>query len=285
MRLNFDSSVENERIRSELKFFLELAITLLLTPITFLLVVIGKKEYKELNKPYKMLIEFFLEAKITATLVILNIVAFFTVVSLPMFNPELFEIVINNAVLKPSTVLSKPYTLLTHGFLHANLAHLFWNMFFLLVFGRILERKMGWKMLIAYFTAMIVSGIVYTAIHLSIGDDLRLVGASGAIYGLMALAMLLNPFYITFALLVPMPVMVLAWTFIAKELALVVIGVQDNIAHYAHIAGFSSVFVMFFLLHDYRKQLVKGFIVNLVSVVVLLLLRFFIAPKLFPNMF
>jgi membrane associated rhomboid family serine protease len=77
------------------------------------------------------------------------------------------------------------WMLFTSMFLHANLLHLGGNVFFLLLFGTALEEQVSVKRwLITYFT----SGLVGNILFLLLLPDASGVGASGAVYGLLAAA-------------------------------------------------------------------------------------------------
>jgi membrane associated rhomboid family serine protease len=70
-------------------------------------------------------------------------------------------------------------------FLHANPAHIFGNIIFLLIFGTSLEEQVSTrKWLVTYF----LSGLVGNIAFLFLGGDAIGVGASGAIWGLLAAA-------------------------------------------------------------------------------------------------
>ena len=109
-------------IDSETKFVWKFLLNILLTPITLFLVLIGKKEFKEIFKPFKLLFEFVVEAKVTLTLIIINCVIFGITLFLP-------ESILNSLVSYPADVLSlRIYSVVTAGFLHAGLEHLLGNM-------------------------------------------------------------------------------------------------------------------------------------------------------------
>jgi rhomboid protease GluP len=77
------------------------------------------------------------------------------------------------------------WMLLTSMFLHANPAHLLGNVIFLLIFGTSLEEQVPVrKWLVTYFSSGIVGNIAF----LFLGGDAMGVGASGAIWGLLAAA-------------------------------------------------------------------------------------------------
>jgi membrane associated rhomboid family serine protease len=84
---------------------------------------------------------------------------------------------------------------ITYQFLHANLAHIFWNMFVLYFFGTMLEKFWGSrKFLIFYLVCGATGGIFYPFLaHIGWLGVARLVGASGSILGILAAAAILFP--------------------------------------------------------------------------------------------
>jgi len=86
----------------------------------------------------------------------------------------------------------EPWTWITSAFVHRDFVHLAGNMAFLLCFGMVAERFLGWKKLVgAYFAIAFAAGAVEQALvwgqHGSSG------GASGCIFGFMAMALVLAP--------------------------------------------------------------------------------------------
>ncbi len=85
-----------------------------------------------------------------------------------------------------------PLQWLTTNFLHAGFWHLLGNMFYLWGFGLVVEGKLGWwRMLVVY----LVIGIVYGALiqTMMLGSEGGAVGASGVIFGLMAISLVWAP--------------------------------------------------------------------------------------------
>lgn len=100
---------------------------------------------------------------------------------------------INALALRPSAVLGgQPLGLVTHMFLHGGWLHVLMNAGFCLAFGAPVSRLLGEDGKGAALTALffltcgVMAGLVYVAIHPT-GDQL-VVGASGAVYGLMGAA-------------------------------------------------------------------------------------------------
>lgn len=80
-------------------------------------------------------------------------------------------------------------TMFTYQFAHANIRHLLGNMLFLYAFGRLVEDRLGrvW-FLAAYLFCGVISGIVFLATFTyAVGLPMSVVGASGAISGIMAI--------------------------------------------------------------------------------------------------
>jgi membrane associated rhomboid family serine protease len=88
--------------------------------------------------------------------------------------------------LVPTEVLSRPWTLVTYMFLHGGLGHIFWNMLGLYFFGPRVESRMGSQ---RFITLYFVSGIVGALFSVVLAPRYAVLGASGAVLGvLMAFA-------------------------------------------------------------------------------------------------
>jgi membrane associated rhomboid family serine protease len=82
--------------------------------------------------------------------------------------------------------------LLTSIFLHGSFLHLAGNMLFLWVFGNNIEDRMGKPLYLGFY---LVSGVIATFAHIALdpGSTIPLVGASGAIAGVMGMCLVLFP--------------------------------------------------------------------------------------------
>ncbi len=99
-----------------------------------------------------------------------------------------------------SQVLNRPWTLITHMFLHASVSHLFYNMIALGLFGLILENIIGSKkFLIVYFVSGLFAGLGSILFYQAS------IGASGAIFGILAALGVLRPRMVVYVSYVPMP--------------------------------------------------------------------------------
>jgi membrane associated rhomboid family serine protease len=146
--------------------------------------------------------------------------------------------IMDRNLLRPYWLLKRRQydTIVTSGFIHGDLAHLFFNSLALFSFGPHLERKIGTPKFVAlYFIGLVLSslGSVYKQRN---NPDYAALGASGAILAVVFASVVYYPTDIIFLFFVPMP----AWVF-----ALVFAGYslwasknrRDNIAHDAHLDG------------------------------------------------
>jgi len=80
----------------------------------------------------------------------------------------------------------EPADLVSYAFLHGGLAHLLGNMLFLFLLGFTVEKALGTsRYLLAYVLCGAVAGLTHVAVHS--GSFMPLVGASGAVSGLMGM--------------------------------------------------------------------------------------------------
>jgi membrane associated rhomboid family serine protease len=117
------------------------------------------------------------------------------------------------------------------------LFHIFFNMFTLWMFGRILENFWGSK---RFFQFYIICGVAAAGVHLLLSPHASAVGASGAIMGLMAGFTYLFPNTELYLMFIPVPVK--AKYIIPAFMALDLFGAisptaGDNVAHWAHLGG------------------------------------------------
>lgn len=87
-----------------------------------------------------------------------------------------------------------PVQWLTHNFLHADFLHLFFNMVFLWSYGIIVEGKIGWlPFLLSYLGIGTAHGAAIQAAYLHASEPSYVLGASGIVFGLMAISMIWAP--------------------------------------------------------------------------------------------
>jgi membrane associated rhomboid family serine protease len=94
----------------------------------------------------------------------------------------------------PNDPLAAPegYTLLSYMFLHGDTLHLAANMLFLWVFGDNVEDALGHvKFLVFYLVCGVAAGLAHAVIHPT--STIPLIGASGAVAGVIAAYLILHP--------------------------------------------------------------------------------------------
>ena len=134
--------------------------------------------------------------------------------------------------LQPEYLMQRPWTLITHMFVHANFDHLFWNMVVLFFFGMELERRVGERKFLQIY---ILSGMVAAIGQMMVAGG-SLVGASGALYGVMGCLAIIAP-EISVLLFFVIPLSI-RWAVVLFALIdFLSMGSVDNIAHMAHIVG------------------------------------------------
>ncbi|HEX2257052.1 MAG TPA: rhomboid family intramembrane serine protease [Afifellaceae bacterium] len=146
-----------------------------------------------------------------------------------------------DAVLVPTAA-----TYVTYAFLHANLLHLGGNMLFLWVFGDNVEDAVGHGRYLAFYLLSAISG---GWVHTLVNPDsaVPLIGASGAVAGIVAAYFLLHPRVKLWVLVLGrIPVKLSAGWVLGAWAGFQVVNVflavpgEDNIAWWAHIGGLVS---------------------------------------------
>ena len=210
-----------------------------------------------MKKELTQLKNFFFETPCTNFLIVANVIIF--IVQIFYLN---HSGIIENYVTKYQETLVFPNTIfasIAAWFLHANPAHLLGNMLVLFIFGRIIEREYQKKTLLIYFGSGIVSAILVLIMN-EPG-----IGASGCIAGLISTALLLEPFYLTYIVIIPLPVIIFGWISIWSDITGILSNTVDNIGHFAHLGGYIAVMLFIFVSQfQKRKKLIKGIIINVI---------------------
>jgi membrane associated rhomboid family serine protease len=139
--------------------------------------------------------------------------------------------------------LFRPWQLLTYAFLHDphSLAHIFFNMFALFMFGRALEQFWGGRRLIVFFlVCVLAAALTQLAVQAAPGAEGNpVIGASGGVFGVLLAFAWYFPRQRILLLFPPIPMP--AWLFVTLygilELFLGVTGRQEAVAHFAHLGG------------------------------------------------
>ncbi|MBO4410009.1 MAG: rhomboid family intramembrane serine protease [Spirochaetales bacterium] len=131
------------------------------------------------------------------------------------------------------------WQLVTYMFVHGSFMHLFFNMFALLMFGRVLEQYLGTReFLLFYFLCGILGGVVSYVFYIIQGARFAVIlGASGSIYAMLFLAAVLFPrARIMLFFIIPMRMPIAVMVFIAIEVISQVYGLSNGVAHLIHLS-------------------------------------------------
>jgi len=177
-----------------------------------------------------------IKSNYSLTILAIVIVSFFLQYIIPEYSFYL--------ALYPTDVFARPWTLVTHMFLHAGPIHLLFNMMFLFFFGPELERRIGGKgFLKVFFLSGIVAAIGYSLWSVFILRSFApAVGASGALFGIFACLAVIAPHIRVYVYFIPMKI-THALIFFAL-LDLLFIGAGDAIARSAHLSGVIAGLIM-----------------------------------------
>ena len=181
------------------------------------------------------------------TLIAINIAVFMYELTLSRNELELF---FHTWGLLPTDIVHFQFEkILTSMFIHGGFAHLFGNMLFLYVFGDNVEDALGkLRYIILYIGSGIGAAFLQSFVNLLSGSlDIPMVGASGAISGVLAAYVKLYPNakivtiippFIFFAFLLPAWFFIGYWFLIQVLFALATPASMGGVAWYAHIGGF-----------------------------------------------
>ncbi|MCW3131350.1 MAG: rhomboid family intramembrane serine protease [Candidatus Methanospirare jalkutatii] len=160
----------------------------------------------------------------------------------------------NSLILNPLNVQERPWTLVTHIFLHASFEHFFINMLFLAFFAPVLERAVGSRnFLMVFFLSGIAAGVGWCLTSQS-----PVLGASGALCGVFgALAVLMPRMRVYFFFFLPMEMWLAAILFALYDFFFAFSG--DHIAHTAHLSGLFFGMLAGVMLREKVRSVGRGF--------------------------
>lgn len=139
----------------------------------------------------------------------------------------------------------RSWQLITYMFMHGGLAHVFFNMFALWMFGRTLEYELGSKRFLLYYMVCGVgAGLIQLLVCWVTGapEYVPTVGASGAVFGLLLAFGLLHPNDTVMLMFPPIPMKAKWFVVIYGAIELFAgirstVSLADNVAHFAHLGG------------------------------------------------
>ena len=147
----------------------------------------------------------------------------------------------------------EPYQFLSYMFAHGGFGHIFFNMLALASFAPILETYWGEKKFLFFYLATgIGAGMIYGAVNYFFfpGQGGPMLGASGALYGVLMAFGLVFPNIELMLLFPPIPIK-------AKYMVFVIGGItyfMDRTGTVAHLAHFGGAFVAFIIINYWKSQ-------------------------------
>jgi rhomboid family protein len=192
-------------------------------------------------------------ALLTWGLILINFGVYFYLAQ----NPVMDETGIARYAVIPADITAGRHlgTLITSMFLHANLLHVAGNMLFLWIFGNNVEDKLGeLKFLIVYFAAGIAGSLLQ--VFITPDSTVPMLGASGAISGILAAYVLYFPRARVLTFVVPFFIFTLPaylfigyWILLQALNAFLSIGaIGGGVAFFAHVGGFATGLILALLL-------------------------------------
>ncbi|MFZ1705415.1 MAG: rhomboid family intramembrane serine protease [Saprospiraceae bacterium] len=185
---------------------------------------------------------------VVKNLMIINVIVFFAVRYLiPIPGIEKYFVLVYPGLqrLDPSSgtmYTFEPVQIITHMFMHGDERHLLFNMLGLFFLGPLVESALGPK---RFFTLYILSGLFATFLHMFFTPG-AVVGASGAVYGVLAAFATMFPNIELMLMFIPVPIKAkyMALGLIAIGVYMGFAGSSDGIAHLAHVGGALMGFMM-----------------------------------------
>ena len=134
-----------------------------------------------------------------------------------------------------------PFQIITHMFMHGDIWHIFFNMFALWMFGRIMEQTWGWKKFLIFYFVCGLGGALTQEVGQLIGlisPQDYIIGASGAVMGIMLAFGMIYPNEKMFIIPIPFPLKA-KYFVIGYAVYEVILGLLhvDRTAHFAHLGG------------------------------------------------
>jgi membrane associated rhomboid family serine protease len=207
----------------------------------------------------------FFNFNISFLLIIINAICFILFSALIYFNNDF----INYIALKPLNIINKfsLWTLITSMFMHGNFTHLFVNMVSLFFIGNFIEKLIGKKRFFwLYMLSGIFAGIVFVMLAYFFGNtdlgmkifgspDVFAVGASGAIFALGGLLVVLTPRLRVYAFfIIPMRIWV-AMVFFLAIMWIASVSAGLPFGNTAHLGGLiAGIAYGLFLKNKYPKK-------------------------------
>jgi len=187
-------------------------------------------------------------------LLLVNIIVFMLTQTMPQLEPSLG--------LSPGGVLTRPWTVLTYMFVHYDFTHILFNMLMLFFFGPRLEERLGSSMFLGLYLTCGVGGAMLSFALFSVSPFGLLMGASGAVYGIVLGFARYWPRAEIYVLgIIPVQARFLAMFMVISTVFLGfmgLVGPRDNIAHLCHLGGLITSWVFLRKWEASRRRAIHG---------------------------
>jgi membrane associated rhomboid family serine protease len=169
--------------------------------------------------------------KIVKQILLINIIAFIFQSLLTNSDPWFVSL----ALWPTTSEYIQLHQWITHMFLHANFAHIFFNMLVFISFGSTVENFLGKRFIWFYLFAGLFAAGLHTIIT---NPEVPMIGASGAVFGVLAACALIKPDTKVYLFFIPIGIKI-------KWILPVILAIElfsglysnDNVGHFAHLGG------------------------------------------------
>ncbi|MFP5077369.1 rhomboid family intramembrane serine protease [Rhizobium sp. YIM 134829] len=219
---------------------------------------------------------------VTIAIILVNITVFVLtgppVVSEMQANMDLLRfgyvpaLIFGDATLAPDlAVIPEPATFLTYAFLHGDIWHVGTNMLFLWVFGDNVEDALGHVRFLLFYLLSAAAGALFHGL-LNPESQAPLIGASGAVSGVVAAYLVLHPrvrvwVLVFFRIPLPLPAFVPLLFWIGQQFYMLVVDPTADVSWGAHVGGIVTGLGLVFLLRRREVPLLDRRLVTPLSVI------------------
>ena len=166
---------------------------------------------------------------------------------------SLFPTLLSWVAMNPNLVLQgRIWTLVTYMFHHGGISHLFFNMLGLYFFGHIIERLWGSDEFLCFYGVVgTLSGVCSFIVYVLTGATfIWLIGASGAIYGILLVFASMFPERQIYVFgIFPLKAKLLIIIFIGIQIFSIITSNQSGIAYFTHLSGIAVAWVYLYIRH------------------------------------
>ena len=146
------------------------------------------------------------------------------------------------------SLIFKPWSLITYGFLHGSFSHLFWNMIMLFYFGNILANYFGDKRLLnVFFNGILFGGIIYIVSYnlfpVFTGISSKMIGSSAGVMAILFYITSYNPNHTIRFFFINIKLLYIAVFLLLMDI--IQIPVENSGGHIAHLGGALTGYLMF----------------------------------------